>query len=202
MSVGEEAPRTARPPEGRTSKVRLVALVVLVVGIGIFGYFAYTSGVLLGSSTSNQQTSTQPGGPSLMEATCSSVKDITNGTATVPHTAVGGNGSHAYFLIVETDPPSPYAGINGSYFVSTTTQWPTMEVKLGQVVSIHVINCASSEPHGFQINYYDDKSVIVVPTGQSYNVTFTANKAGTFRIYCDIFCAIHPFMQNGALVVS
>jgi heme/copper-type cytochrome/quinol oxidase subunit 2 len=134
-----------------------------------------------------------------MQATCSS---LSNSTGAVEHVASGGSGDHAYFLIVEADPPSSYAGINGSYFVPTTQQWPTMTVKQGQVVSIHVINCASSEPHGFQISYYDDRSLNVVQTGQSYNVTFTATRAGTFRVFCGVFCSIHPLMQNGALIVS
>ncbi|MDE1857925.1 MAG: hypothetical protein KGI26_02495 [Thaumarchaeota archaeon] len=146
------------------------------------------------------------GGPSLMRATCSSVQQ-TNGTQ-VQHVASGGSGSHAYFLVVEGDNPNPFAGMNGSAYVNPTVQWPTMDVKVGQVVSIHVINCATSEPHGFQITYYDDieqnghLNLITIPAGQSYDVTFTATTAGTYRVYCGIPCAIHPLMQNGALVVS
>ena len=118
------------------------------------------------------------------------------------HSATGGNGDHAYFLIVEADPPGPYAGINGSYYVSTTTQWPVMRVHVGQAVSIHVINCASSEAHGLQVQFYYDKVLVAVQPGESYDFSFTATKAGTFRVYCDIYCAIHALMQNGALVVS
>ena len=69
-------------------------------------------------------------------------------------------------------------------------------------MSIHVINCQSHEPHGFAITYYDDNSIVAIQPGHSYDVTFIASKAGTFRIYCDIFCGIHPFMQNGELVVT
>jgi len=144
--------------------------------------------------------SAQTGSPGLMNATCSSVSNDTS--SAVEHVANGGNGAHAYFLIVEADPRSPFAGLNGSYYVPTNETWPTLNVQLGQTVSIHVINCASSEAHGFAITYYDDNSIIAVQPGHSYDVTFTASRAGTFRIYCDIFCAIHPFMQNGALVVS
>jgi FtsP/CotA-like multicopper oxidase with cupredoxin domain len=145
------------------------------------------------------------GEPSLMQATCSSVKS--NATQ-VEHVASGGSGDHAYFLIVEGDYPDPYAGLNGSAYVPPTTQWPVMKVRLGQVVSIHVINCATSESHGFQISYYDDiqqnghNNLVAVPPGQSYDVTFTATKAGTFRVYCGILCSIHPLMQNGELIVS
>ena len=154
----------------------------------------------------NASPPSHSGEPTLMQATCASVPQ-TNGTQAV-HVANGGSGNHAYFLIVESDYPGPYAGINGSAYVPTTTEWPIMNVKVGQLVSIHVINCASSEPHGFQISYYDDieqngrNTLVTIPAGQSYDVTFTATEAGTFRVYCGILCSIHPLMQNGALVVS
>lgn len=188
----------ARPRRGR------LLLIAMAGAIIVFGVVASQS--VLWSTTINQTTgggsNSTGGGPALMNATCSSLPKTTSGT--VEHVASGGNASHAYFLIVESDPPSPFAGINGSYYVTPTTQWPTMNVKVGQVVSIHVINCASSESHGFQISHYDDinKNLISVGPGQSYDVTFTADKAGTFRVYCGIFCSIHPLMQNGALVVS
>jgi heme/copper-type cytochrome/quinol oxidase subunit 2 len=38
--------------------------------------------------------------------------------------------------------------------------------------------------------------------GQSFDISFTANQAGTFKVYCDIFCSIHPLMQNGLLNVT
>ena len=178
--------------ERRTPNRRImfgVAVVGLLVALFASVYYlGYTQ----------QPSST--GGSDLMQATCSS---LPSGSGfTVQHIASGGTGDHAYFLIVEADPPSPYAGINGSYYVPTTTQWPVLNVRLGQVVSIHVINCASSEVHGFAIQKYDDNSLISIPTGQHYDVTFTASEAGTFRVYCDVPCLIHPLMQNGALIVS
>jgi len=168
----------------------MVLVLVLLAAGAFLAYAVYHQG----------SGAPQAGGPGLMHATCSSLQ---NGTeAVVEHTASGGNGSHVYFLIVAADPPSPFAGFNGSYYAGTTAQWPIMNVQVNQTVSIHVINCASSEAHGFQITSYDDKSIIAIQPGQSYDVTFVANRAGTFRVYCDIFCAIHPFMQNGALVVA
>ena len=183
----------------RTQRRRgLLFAIVVLIALGAAGVAIYAYGA--------SQPPTASGEPSFMQATCSSVPQ-TNGTV-VQHSAGGGTGANAYFLIVEGDYPSPYAGLNGSAYVPTTTQWPTMDVKVGQVVSIHVINCASSEPHGFQISYYDDieqnghSNLVTIPAGQSYDVTFTATKAGTFRVYCGILCSIHPLMQNGALVVS
>jgi FtsP/CotA-like multicopper oxidase with cupredoxin domain len=168
---------------------RIFFLVFLVV-VALAGIILFLSPYLFRGST--------PGGPELLKAKCESIP--TN--SPVVHAAPGGDGKNAYFLIVETDPPSNYAGINGSYYVPKSTPWPILNVRIGQNVSIHVINCASSEPHGFQVQYYDDRQNISIQPGQSYDVTFLATKAGTFRIYCGIPCAIHALMQNGALIVS
>jgi heme/copper-type cytochrome/quinol oxidase subunit 2 len=37
--------------------------------------------------------------------------------------------------------------------------------------------------------------------GEAYSISFTATKAGTFAIYCNIFCTIHIYMR-GQLIVS
>ena len=178
--------------EGHRRSRDLVLAIIILGSISAVGVAAYALGYF---------SSPPPaGGPALMRATCSSVGNSTSGP--VEHVASGGTGDHAYFLIVEADYHNSYAGMNGSAYVSTSTQWPTMYVKQGQTVSIHVINCASSEPHGFQISYYDEKSLNTVPIGQSYDVTFVASKTGDFRVFCGILCSIHPLMQNGALVVS
>ncbi|MDE1852956.1 MAG: hypothetical protein KGI38_04305 [Thaumarchaeota archaeon] len=195
MAVDSSTAGPERKDEKSGRKSRLLLAFIILGAFFVSGFLAYEYGYF--------QASPPAGGPSLMQATCNAVSNSTAGP--VEHSASGGNGDHAYFLIVETDPigpTGPYAGMNGSYYVPITEQWPTMNVKLGQIVSIHVINCATSEPHGFQISFYDDKSPISVQAGQSYSVTFTATEAGTFRVYCGIFCSIHPFMQNGALVVS
>ena len=200
-SKGTAVPRQG---EGNSSRKGTLLFLVFVGAIVIFGVLAYEYGIQSTAppSTSESSSNSTNGVPSFMQATCSSLPQTSTGQ--VEHQVSGGIGSHAYFLIVEADPPSPFAGINGSYYVAPSTQWPIMNVKLGNVVSIHVVNCASSESHGFQITYYDDinKNLISIPPGQSYDVTFTALKAGTFRVYCGIFCSIHPLMQNGALVVT
>jgi FtsP/CotA-like multicopper oxidase with cupredoxin domain len=108
--------------------------------------------------------------------------------------------SASSFIIVDSDPGSNYEGMNGSAF-HLTTPWPVIQVHQGQTVTIRVFNCASSESHGFAITHYFDSGTAVRP-GQSYTFTFVANEAGTFRIYCNIFCAIHPLMQNGQLIVT
>ena len=175
-------------PKLRRAHLILVTIVILAVAIS--GLVVFASPYLFPNS--------HVGGSGILHASC---RSITNETSVV-HAASGGGGQNASFLIVETDPPSPFAGINGSYYVPTTTQWPVLHVNVGQTVTIHVINCASSEPHGFQVQSYDDRRNISIQPGGSYDVTFVASKAGTFRIYCNIQCAIHPFMQNGELIVS
>lgn len=106
-----------------------------------------------------------------------------------------------HFTIVEEDPPAPLAGMNGSYYKSFSVQWPVLHVQKGDEVVITVINNGTTEPHGFAITHYYSSGVST-SAGQSNVVTFVANEVGTFRIYCSIFCSIHPFMQNGALIVS
>jgi FtsP/CotA-like multicopper oxidase with cupredoxin domain len=120
------------------------------------------------------------------------------------------NSSTATFTIIESDPNStlaiqgypngPFEGMNGSAY-HYSVPWPVMVVHRGQAVSIHVYNCASSESHGFAISHYFNAGV-TVHAGSSYTVSFTASQEGNFTVYCNVFCAIHPLMQNGRLVVT
>jgi len=80
--------------------------------------------------------------------------------------------------------------------------WPVMDAKLGQNVTIVVCNADPSQAHGFQIeHYYDDRLVSLAP-GQVLKVSFMANEAGTFRVYCEILCSVHWAMQNGQLIIA
>jgi FtsP/CotA-like multicopper oxidase with cupredoxin domain len=93
-------------------------------------------------------------------------------------------------------------GYNDSMLKGPTLSWPVIKVQQNTTVNITVCNADPSEAHGFQIsNYYDSKIVSVVP-GVVIHVSFRATQVGSFRIYCAIFCAIHPFMVNGELLVT
>jgi hypothetical protein len=81
------------------------------------------------------------------------------------------------------------------------SSWPVVSVKQGQQVDIVVCN-TDIEAHGFQIARYHDNSIVSLAPGQVIHVSFVANQAGSFRIYCSIFCSIHAFMQSGLLRVS
>jgi len=83
-----------------------------------------------------------------------------------------------------------------------TKNWPIITVHQGQLVTIVVCNEDKTQAHGFQIDHYHDSSIQTIVPGQVIVVQFVASEAGTFRIYCDIFCSIHIFMQSGQLIVQ
>ena len=80
--------------------------------------------------------------------------------------------------------------------------WPIITVHKGQTVSITVCN-TDTQAHGFQITYYYDSFIqSIAPNTVLHVPPFVANETGSFRIYCDIFCTIHIFMQSGELIVT
>jgi len=81
-----------------------------------------------------------------------------------------------------------------------TITWPVVTVKVGSTVHIEVCN-ADRQAHGFQVTHYFDSNIETVSLGQVINVSFVADRPGTFEIYCSIFCSIHIYMQNEELRV-
>ena len=79
--------------------------------------------------------------------------------------------------------------------------WPIINVTEGQTVNIAICN-TDVQAHGFQITHYYDSQIVSVAPNQVLHVSFVANKAGVFQIYCSIFCSIHVFMQSGQFRVS
>lgn len=76
-----------------------------------------------------------------------------------------------------------------------------IEVNQGDKVVIHLTNIDFDEDitHGFGINNYDLD--MEVQPGQTNTLEFTANKAGTFPLYCTNFCsALHQEMTGYLLV--
>jgi hypothetical protein len=78
--------------------------------------------------------------------------------------------------------------------------WPIINVTQGQTVSLTVCN-TDFQAHGFQVSHYYDSNTVTLVSGQVIHVTFVANLAGRFKIYCNIFCSIHWAMQSGLLNV-
>jgi nitrous oxide reductase len=79
--------------------------------------------------------------------------------------------------------------------------WPVMCTHAGEEVTIKVVNVDSVEPHGFAVSGYLDAGVTVLP-GRTDTITFYASAPGEFRVYCNVICAVHIFMQSGLLVVA
>ncbi|NSL51635.1 Sec-dependent nitrous-oxide reductase [Calidifontibacillus erzurumensis] len=76
-----------------------------------------------------------------------------------------------------------------------------IEVNEGDKVFVHLTNIDFDEDitHGFAINQYNLN--IEVQPGQTSTVEFTANKAGTYPLYCTNFCsALHQEMSGYLLV--
>jgi heme/copper-type cytochrome/quinol oxidase subunit 2 len=97
------------------------------------------------------------------------------------------------FTIVMTN-----EGFNGSK--SHTDAWPVLNVQRCDRVTVHLVNQDMSESHGFAVTHYLDSGVKVLP-GDAVDVSFNANRAGSFVVYCNILCFIHLYMQNGKLNV-
>jgi len=110
-----------------------------------------------------------------------------------------GSANTAVFTVVMAN-EGLNVGFNGSRFHSFP--WPVMNVSLGQDVVIHVVNNDTAQAHGFTVTHFFDSGITVNPGG-CYDVRFSANTLGSFRVFCQIFCTIHfPWMQNGELNVN
>jgi heme/copper-type cytochrome/quinol oxidase subunit 2 len=64
-----------------------------------------------------------------------------------------------------------------------------------------VCNTDDYSPHGFAIEHYLDAGVALMPH-ETFHVSFTADQAGNFTFYCNIFCPVHPYMLSGQLSVT
>jgi len=79
--------------------------------------------------------------------------------------------------------------------------WPILCAHQGDVIEITVLNRDSVEPHGVAIEHYDEAGV-TVPPGHSITIRVVANERGYFQIFCNVICAVHPYMLSGLLVVT
>lgn len=84
---------------------------------------------------------------------------------------------------------------------SPNKPWPVIKVSRGERVNILVCNLDDYSPHGFAIQHYFDVGVALMPH-ESYHISFLVDQDGTFTMYCNIFCPVHPYMQSGELVVT
>lgn len=99
-----------------------------------------------------------------------------------------------YFTIVAS-----LEGFNDSR--NHSMPWPVMNISLNEKVTIRVMNNDTTQSHGFSISTYFPAGVTLRP-GECYALTFTADRAGVFAVFCTIFCTVHIYMQDGRLVVN
>ena len=117
-----------------------------------------------------------------------------NGGVSLPAGCVKPTGG---FLIIASN-----LGYNDSVDHGAPTKaWPLITAHKGESVNILVCN-TDRQAHGFQITHYFDSSIETVGPGQFVKISFVADQAGTFEIYCSIFCTIHVYMQNGQLLIN
>lgn len=84
---------------------------------------------------------------------------------------------------------------------SPNEPWPVIKVHRGDHVNILVCNTDDYSPHGFAIEHYLDAGVALMPH-ESFRVSFVADQVGSFTMYCNIFCPVHPYMLNGQVIVT
>ncbi len=73
----------------------------------------------------------------------------------------------------------------------------TIEVNKGDRVKLHITS--EDVEHGFAISEFGVNANI--PAGQSTDVEFVADKAGTFRFFCSVFCGAGHSDMTGQLIV-
>jgi len=79
--------------------------------------------------------------------------------------------------------------------------WPILDIAEGSSVTITVCN-TYQQTVSFQVAHYLQSEIESVLPGHVLTVSFFADQKGTFDIYCEIFCAIHLYLQGGELRVS
>jgi nitrous-oxide reductase len=77
-----------------------------------------------------------------------------------------------------------------------------LRVKQGETVHVHITNLeqAYDATHGFAIEAYNIN--LSLEPGESNDVTFVADRAGTFPLYCTEFCSALHLEMAGYLVVE
>lgn len=99
--------------------------------------------------------------------------------------------AHTFTIIADLD------GFNGSR--NRPTPWPVMNAQRCDTVAIVFVN-ADTQAHGLAVDFYSIRGV-APHGGETQTLSFTATKPGQFRVFCNIFCTVHIFMQDGLLNV-
>ncbi|MHB1424506.1 MAG: Sec-dependent nitrous-oxide reductase [Gemmataceae bacterium] len=78
----------------------------------------------------------------------------------------------------------------------------TLRVRQGDTVHVHLTSLEQTRDatHGFAINHYNVN--LSLEPGKTANVTFVADKAGVYPIYCSEFCSALHLEMSGYLLVE
>ncbi len=137
--------------------ISIIVVLVLIVG-GVFLYRHRSSNMDMSDAPSSETTST----------TDNTSSDQTAGTSTI-------QGS-----ITVTAPNVKSFTVTGSSFAFAPN---TLTVNKGDTVKIHFVN--SGGMHDFVIDEFNARTSRI-QGGQSEDITFVADKAGTFEYYCSV----------------
>ena len=82
------------------------------------------------------------------------------------------------------------------------TQPDVIRVKEGETVHVHLTNLeqAYDATHGFAINSYNVN--VSIEPGEQSSMTFVADRAGVFPMYCTEFCSALHLEMAGYLLVE
>ena len=93
------------------------------------------------------------------------------------------------------------SGLNDSiHRASPGTPAITLFFQKGDTINILICNLDTIQAHGFAVSHYFDRGVTLRP-GDAYKVSFVARDAGSFTIYCNVFCTVHTFMLGKLAVI-
>ncbi|MDA4122148.1 MAG: hypothetical protein OK456_03080 [Thaumarchaeota archaeon] len=106
------------------------------------------------------------------------------------------------FLVIASDDATYGTGYNNSKgHGAPNNPWPLITVTQGTNVTITVCNI-DVQAHSFNIIYYLPGAANTIAPGQVQTFSFMANVTGSFVIFCEVPCSIHPFMEDGLLEVT
>ena len=87
-------------------------------------------------------------------------------------------------------------------FTMTAKNWEfepsTITVNKGDRVKLHITS--ADVEHGFRLAAFNINKTL--PPGQTVDVEFVADKAGSFPFFCNVFCGDGHSTMNGTLVVN
>jgi hypothetical protein len=79
--------------------------------------------------------------------------------------------------------------------------WPILVTSAGSNVTITVCN-TYSDAVGFQVAHYLQGQLEIIQPQEVLRVSFLADQAGTFLMYCSVFSPIHLYLQSGEVNVE